>query len=187
MASPELVRSAVTRAPASAQDPAAAFEAMVHAHYATLGAFAWRLAGSRAAAEDIVHEVLLRIWRGRQHFGFENPLPYLYQAVRNEADSWRRRAGRAAEIGDHEDPGPDAQRAVEMNDLRGAVAQAVDAMPARRREIFRMQREQGLTYAQIASLLGISIKTVEVQMGRALKAIRLRAAPFLALAIALLK
>ena len=49
-----------------------------------------------------------------------------------------------------------------------------------------MQREQGLTYRQIAFLLGISIKTVEVQMGRALKAIRLRAAPFLLLTIALL-
>jgi RNA polymerase sigma-70 factor (ECF subfamily) len=175
-------------------DPEARFEAMVNAHYARLGVFAYRLVGSRPAAEDVVHEVLLRVWRRRASFGFDTALPYLYQAVRNEATSWRRREalGRQRTAGAVDgaaqaDPRPDAQRGLELSELAHAVEETVAALPERRREIFRMQREQGLSYAQIASLLGISIKTVEVQMGRALKAIRLRAAPFLVLTIALLK
>jgi len=99
----------------------------------------------------------------------------------------QQRAAGAVDAAAQSDPRPDAQHKVELSDLAHAVEQTVAALPERRREIFRMQREQGLTYAQIASLLGISIKTVEVQMGRALKAIRLRTAPFLVLTIALLK
>ena len=60
-----------------AGDTDAAFAAMVEAHYARLGAFAYRLVGSRAAAEDVVHEVLLRIWRRRDGFAFHDPLAYL--------------------------------------------------------------------------------------------------------------
>src|SRR4051812_43633874 len=77
--------------PPPAADADAAFVAMVEAHYASLGAFAFRLVGSRAAAEDVVHEVLLRIWRRRDGFTFNDPLAYLYQAVRHEASSWHRR------------------------------------------------------------------------------------------------
>src|SRR5256886_7441007 len=192
MSPPRPVRSlgASPLAPPSL-DPEARFEAMVHAHYARLGAFARRLVGSRPAAEDVVHEVLLRVWRSRASFSFDTALPYLYQAVRNEATSWRPRQGLlqqrtpgAVDSAAQPDRRPDAQRRVELSELARAVEETVAALPERRREIFRMQREQGLTYAQIASLLAISIKTVEVQMGRALKAIRLRAAPFLMLTIA---
>ena len=173
-------------------NPAAAFDAMVCAHYAKLCALAFRLVGSRPGAEDVVHEVLLRIWRGRDRFGFDDPLRYLFQAVRNEATSWHRqetawRTHPAVDAADAADERPDAQEVLELTDLARVVEDTVAGLPLRRREIFRMQREQGLTYRQIAFLLGISIKTVEVQMGRALKAIRLRAAPFLLLTIALLK
>lgn len=186
--------------PAAAQDPQpsgdaeAAFTAMVEAHYGRLGAFALRLVGSRAAAEDVVHEVLLRIWRRRAAFAFHDPLAYLYQAVRHEADSWRRRQvreERRTASGDlvetREDSRADAAAPVELADLAQAVDQTVAALPSRRREIFRMQREQGLSYAEIASLLGISVKTVEVQIGHALKAIRRRIGPFLAITLTVLK
>ena len=175
-------------------DAEAAFTTMVEQHYARLGAFAFRLVGSRAAAEDVVHEVLLRIWRRREGFAFDDPLRYLYQSVRNEAESWHRRNARvrrridAGQLGeDQADPRADASRAVELHDLTNAVEETVSALPPRRREIFRMHREQRLSYAEIASLLGISPKTVEIQIGHALKALRRRLAPFLALAITLLK
>lgn len=175
-------------------DAEVAFVAMVEAHYARLGAFATRLVGSRAAAEDVLHEVLLRIWRRREVFSFQDPLGYLYQAIRHEADTWHRRHSRelrrtsGEEAGAHRpDPRADASHTVEAEELASMLERTVASLPPRRREIFRMQREQGLSYAQIASLLGISVKTVEVQIGYALKAIRQRLGPFLAVAVTLLK
>jgi RNA polymerase sigma-70 factor (ECF subfamily) len=175
-------------------DADAAFVAMVEAHYARLGAFAARLVGSRAEAEDVVHEVLLRIWRRRERFSFQDPLAYLYQAVRHEADSWHRRQTRERRRTAGEetaaaqaDPRVDPSRVVETEELASMVERTVASLPARRREIFRMQREQGLSYAEIASLLGISVKTVEVQIGYALRAIRQRLGPLLAVAVTLLR
>src|SRR5688572_18646362 len=99
-----------------------AFEALVTAHYARLGAFAYRLVGSRAAAEDVVHEVLLRVWRRRHKFSFHDPLRYLYQAVRNEAESWRRHEVRerrdpAARLELTADSKFDAAQVAELDDL----------------------------------------------------------------------
>jgi RNA polymerase sigma-70 factor (ECF subfamily) len=177
----------------AAPDAEAAFVAMVETHYARLGAFALRLVGSRSAAEDVVHEVLLRVWRRREEFAFDEPLRYLYQAVRNEAESWHRRELRLrrrqadGELADlRPDPRAGIEGVVEANDLIRVVEETVAQLPPRRREIFRMQREQGLTYAQIASLLGISTKTVEIQIGHALKAIRRRVIPLLSVSLVLL-
>ncbi len=172
-------------------DAEAAFAAMVEVHYARLCVFAYRLVGSRAAAEDVVHEVLLRIWRRRTGFAFHDPLRYLYQAVRNEAQSWHRREARQRTVGSElivtsVDPHPDAAQVLEVDELTSIVEATIASLPPRRREIFRMQREQKLTYAEIASLLGISVKTVETQIGQAIKALRRRLGPFLAIAITLI-
>src|SRR5699024_9437308 len=52
------------------------------------------------------------------------------------------------------------------------IRKGIGELPKRRREIFRMSREDGLTYREIADILGISIKTVETQIGRSLKYLR---------------
>ena len=56
--------------------------------------------------------------------------------------------------------------------LAAAIRAAIASLPDRCREIFLLSRDQNMTYAEIAKVLGISIKTVETQMGRALKALR---------------
>ena len=75
---------------------------------------------------------------------------------------------------------------IEGEELARVVEATVAALPPRRREIFRLQREQKLTYAEIASLLGISIKTVETQIGQALKAIRRCLGPLVVVALTLI-
>jgi RNA polymerase sigma-70 factor (ECF subfamily) len=57
-------------------------------------------------------------------------------------------------------------------DLVEKIERSIAALPDRRREIFTLSREQGLKYREIAEKLGISIKTVETQMGQALKDLR---------------
>jgi RNA polymerase sigma-19 factor, ECF subfamily len=165
------------------------FDELVRTHYGRLCNFAYRFVGSRDVAEDIVQDVLARLWRNREEFDPRDPLAYLYQAVRNQAVSYRRQQGVRERWSAHaadeieRRPGEDGLSRVEAADLATALARAVDQLPERCRLIFTMSREQGLSYAEIAKILGISIKTVETQMGRALKALRSRLAGYLALAL----
>lgn len=163
-----------------------AFDALVRAHYERLGNFAYRFLKSDAAAEDAVQEVLLKVWQRRDLIRMADPLPYLYQAVRNQCVMALRRnrrwtmteldsdrpAGVGAGAGTYQ---PDEMPA----DLADAVARAVEALPERARLVYTMSREQDLSYAQIAQVLGISPKTVENHMGRALKALREYLAPYI--------
>jgi len=167
------------------------FDGLVRTHYGRLCNFAMRLVRSRETAEDIVQDVFDRVWQRRDQFDIHDPLPYLYQAVRNRAIMHARRRqvfehwweGAARDV---EARGPDAAAQVERADLAQAVRTAVGALPDRCRLIFTMSREQDLSYAEIARLLGISVKTVETQMGRALKSLRTRLAGYLAMAVAIL-
>ena len=161
----------------------------MRAHYGRLCNFAYRFTGSRDAAEDVVQELFTRLWQQREQFDVRDPLPYLYQAVRNRLVTSRRhelvrerwQAG-AEHISRDAD---DAASEVELADLRRAVARAIETLPERCRLIFTMSREQDLSYAEIARALDISVKTVETQMGRALKALRSRLASYLSVALVL--
>lgn len=162
---------------------AAEFDALFLAHYGRLCQLAYRMIGSRAVAEDIVQDLFLTVWSRGGGADLNDPVPYLYTAVRNRSISHLRRerwrlatlANRALDLwrsradDDRNDAG----------DLAGAIDRAIQELPLRRRQIFTLHREQQLSYAEIAATLGISIKTVETQMGRALKALRIRLAPYL--------
>ena len=65
------------------------------------------------------------------------------------------------------------------SELRSALTEAVNELPPGCREVFQLSRSQGLRYAEIASTLGISVKTVESQMGKALRHLRTRLAAWL--------
>ena len=158
-----------------------AFDELVREHYPRLATFAYRYLRSRELAEDAVQEVLLKVWQRVAHLDFTDPLPYLYQAVRNQCLMVIRHRQRWRTTGLDSLPylGVKAETTVEERELREAVDEAIASLPERRRLIFTMSREQDLTYAEIARILGISIKTVETQMDRALKALRRRLGRFL--------
>ncbi len=176
-----------------------AFDALVAAYYAGLFRFALRYVPDRETAEDLVHDVLFRIWEQRERWEVQESLAtYLYGAVRNRAIDYARhelverrwrersvsRAAYSANPGRHADR-PDA--ALELSELDRAIAHAVGRLPARCRQAFMLSRESGLTYAEIATVMGISPKTVQIQMGRALKALRVAVGPFLAVILPLIR
>ncbi|HEX2208799.1 MAG TPA: sigma-70 family RNA polymerase sigma factor, partial [Longimicrobium sp.] len=74
---------------------------------------------------------------------------------------------------------PEAPSRLAEAEIDAAVRAAVDSLPERCREVFELSRGQGLKYAEIAGVLGISVKTVEAQMGKALRTLRERLAPLL--------
>lgn len=159
---------------------AEAFEAAVREHYVRLSRFEFRILHSWDAAEDAVQEALLKSWARRESINLQDPLPYLYQAVRNQCLMAVRRDRRW--VDSRRVPATDeaqAPAADRTEALEAAVSRAIEALPERARQVFTMSREQQLTYAQIADLLGISVKTVETHMGRALKALRLALADHL--------
>ena len=83
----------------------------------------------------------------------------------------------AAKLESSESPGTDADTlGVE---LERVVGEAIAALPARCREVFELSRVQGMRYVEIASVLEISVKTVEKRMGQALAELRERLAPWL--------
>jgi RNA polymerase sigma-70 factor (ECF subfamily) len=154
-----------------------AFEAVFRAHYDGLVRFANRLVRSHAEAEELVHDVLLKVWMRRAHLAPTEELKtYLFRSTYNHALNHLRRRKvervwkRSLPLG--EPIAPPTSSDDDIDKMETAVRRAVDDLPPRCREIFLLSREDGLSYNAIASTLGISIKTVETQMGRALKALR---------------
>jgi RNA polymerase sigma-70 factor (ECF subfamily) len=154
----------------------AAFQRLFREWYPRLADHAWRLLGERDTAEDAVQEVFVALWRGRARLPDSGALAgYLHRAVRNRAlNQLRARKGEVADPDGQMLPAvePDAPRRLEEQQLAAQLVAALATLPPRTREVFLLSRDQGLTYAAIAETLGISVKTVETLMGRAIRALR---------------
>ena len=156
----------------------AAFEAMFRAHYDGLCRYVAAYLGSRDSAEDVVQGVFARIWEGRTHWVVSDVQHYLYAAVRRGALSQFRRAAvrrRSAPLLDLEAGRvaaelPDAE--FEAEELRQRLERALTALPPRTRAAFVLSRREGLSYAEVASRMAISPKTIGVHISRALTVLR---------------
>ena len=182
-----------------------AFELLFRAHYPGLLRFARGHLGNREEAEDAVHDLFLRIWRDRERLAAaENPRTYLLAAMRNRViDLLRRRALQRRWIDplrDNEDCDVDdafpraaqlsqstssASDAAALAELEVALRAAIEALPERCRTVFLLCREEGMSYAEVAEVMGVSPSTVKTQMARALTSLRAALASFLPLLSAL--
>jgi RNA polymerase sigma-70 factor (ECF subfamily) len=157
-------------------DERSAFETIFRSQYQALVGFGARYTGSVATAEEVVQEVFLSLWRQRATMPPADKLgPYLYRAVHNRALNVVRHERviriRNSELVEPPHSAP-ADEGLLREEAERLIQAAVDRLPDRCRLIFILSREQKLTYAQIAEVAGVSIKTVETQMGRALRSLR---------------
>jgi RNA polymerase sigma-70 factor (ECF subfamily) len=167
-------------------DVRSVIERLFRSHYTGLVAFATRVTGNTAEAEDLVQDVFLGLWRRRTELPAEDAVrPYLYRAAHNRALNVvrNRRVAEAAAERELIEAQMEAQTAaaaadLEADELARLVESAIARLPERCRMVFLLSRENGLSYAEIAGTLGISVKTVETQMGRALKFLRAELAAF---------
>jgi len=158
-----------------------AFEALFRAYVEPLCAFAYGYVQSQSAAQDIVQDLFARLWE--QRATLEPPRSvqsYLYGATRNRALNHQRRARievafvrRGREVALAAPP----PRVTPEDDLHAqafaeAVTRAVTQLPTRCREVFTLTRDHQLSYDEAAQVLGISPKTVEIHVGRALALLR---------------
>jgi len=162
-----------------------AFDSVFRTHYAHLVRVAESMLRERALAEEIAQEVMLELWRRRESLEVEQTFAaYLIRSTRNRALNHIRHQRVVAREAAAAAIEPQASRSAEEEllgvELQQAVREAIDALPEKSREVFRLSREQGLKYVEIASVLEISVKTVEKRMGQALSELRERLAPWLA-------
>jgi RNA polymerase sigma-70 factor (ECF subfamily) len=171
-------------------DAEAAFDALFRAHHAGMCSVVHQMVRSRPVAEELVQDVFVRIWdRPDRGTSSEVTRAYLYTAARNAALSHLRRERMHAtwmareSIASHD--AASACDELEYEELATAVQSAIERLPSRTRLVFTMHRQQELTYAEIAEVLGLSVKTVEAQMGRALRLLRASLGSFVAVALLL--
>ena len=162
----------------------AAFDAIFRAWYPSLVRAAESLVRSRAVAEEVVQDVMLELWKRRENIATDSsPQAYLFQSTRNRSLNYLRhqRVERDAEPQLSRDEGVEstAHSLVVEDEIHVAMKRAVDRLPVRCREVFELSRTHQLKYSEIAEVLGISIKTVEAQMGKALRILREELAPWL--------
>lgn len=164
----------------------AAFNSFVRSHYPGLCSYVFRLTESRTVAEDLVQDVLLAVWESRERLDPDRNLKsYLYTAARNRTrnylkrrklhDHWRERVSTVPQRGRRY-----TDEDVEYAELLEAVQKAVVELPQRRREVFILSRQHGLSYAEIGDILGISGKAVEAHIARSLAFLRKKLSAFIA-------
>ena len=161
-----------------------AFDALFRTWYAPLVRAAEGMVRERAVAEELVQDVLLELWRRRTQLASDGTAQaYLFRSTRNRALNHlrhqqvaQRGAVHAAAPESRDAAGPSELVAGEIDE---AVKRALDDLTPRCREVFELSRTHGLRYAEIAQTLGVSVKAVEAQMGRALRTMRERLAPWL--------
>lgn len=164
-----------------------AFEQLFRVHYPRLCAFALTFLNDREEAEEIVQTMFCKLWEQRQDLDINISVQaYLFRAVRNAClnqikkthirDAYK--AMNLENINNNPEFQPD--RTTEK-ELHRRIEKAIADLPEQCRLIFKLSRFEELKYKEIAEQLNISIKTVENQMGKALKKLRWDLADFLTL------
>jgi RNA polymerase sigma-70 factor, ECF subfamily len=159
---------------------AAAFEQLFRRYAEPLYDCAYGYVGSRDAAQEIVQRLFVTLWERRRDWTVSGTVAtYLFRAARNASlnalRDHRRGIAFRARLSDTADTGgPNVEQEIEAAELAVAVARIVARFPTRCREVFRLNRYHHLTYPEVAEVLGLSVKTVEVHMARALRELRTR-------------
>jgi RNA polymerase sigma-70 factor (ECF subfamily) len=154
------------------------FELLFRSSYVSLVRYAKTLIKDHDTAEEIVQDLFFRLWQDKEKLNIESSLNgYLFRSVHNKCLHYiehnrvvERHAedilNRQAEI--QESPSD----ILNYKELQEKVARILERLPERCGKIFTMSRFEGLKYNEIAEKLSVSVKTVEANMGRALKEFR---------------
>lgn len=159
-------------------DDHSAFEQMFRSSYRDLCAYSRQLVVCPQLAEEIVDDVFCSLWHNRKRIHINTSFrAYLITSIRNRClDSLRRSKGKKIYMLEHAQMVTCKQsiawESLMYEELRDRIEGAVNRLPRQCQVIFRMSREEDLPYKDIAQRLNISIKTVDAQIGRALKQIR---------------
>lgn len=156
----------------------AAFKEIFYRYKDKLLSYCFRFTKSEAIAEEIVDDVLVKIWTGREHIdptlSFNS---YLYTITRNYSLNFLKKAATNTILKEKlfqyfEKSHCQPEEEVMYHDIKNIAERAIASLPPQRQRIYQMSREQAMSYEEIANRLGISKFTVKNQLAKALKTIR---------------
>jgi len=158
-----------------------AFEEFYRQYFIRLFRFCHSIVHEKGAAEEITNDVFLSLWKRRDSLGVIANLPvYLYVSAKNHCLNHLRsqRLIVAIDIDEADALSNDALRfqadpeslLIRAETMKRVIA-AIDQLPPRCKLIFKLVKEDGLKYKEVARLLGLSVKTVEAQLTIAIKKI----------------
>ncbi|HEX7905738.1 MAG TPA: RNA polymerase sigma-70 factor [Chitinophagaceae bacterium] len=156
----------------------AAYKELFILLHSRLRQFAYSILKSNEEAEELVSDLFIRIWEKRDQVGsIEAPLLYFYTTVKNLAFNRISKQKRQQSLSSEDwlvqlnsvyfDP----EQLMMTEEMMRQIRQAVNDLPPRCRIIFKLIKEDGLKYREVAELLHLSVKTIEAQMAIALRRI----------------
>lgn len=154
-----------------------AYEALFRSLYPALCAYAFKILKDADWAEEMVQEVFFLLWKNKTQLTITGSLnAYLYKAVHNKCLHLIEHRQVKEKYTQHQqyqnNEAFNADEAMHTGELYTVYKNTLRTLPQRCRQIFQMNRKYGYKYHEIAEKLSISVKTVEADMGKALKAFR---------------
>ncbi len=157
-------------------DDKAALKELFQAYYPYVCSSIYRIVKDQNTVEDLAQEVFLRFWQKRHQIQISSSVKaYLRRMAINEGLGYLRKKKVFEEEINNETMGGTTQGAEDtyLNiELEDHIRLAVDKLPPKCRTVFQLSRFEELSYKEIAAQMDISVKTVENQMGKALKFLR---------------
>jgi RNA polymerase sigma-70 factor (ECF subfamily) len=168
------------------------FDSIYLGNFPALHRYAYTILNDKELAEEMVHQVFFKILERKEPLDVRTSLKaYLFRSVNNECLNYIKhqkvkQTYQSYATNEMENRPETPSSKLTYKELEYQLKRAINNLPEQCRTIFQLSRFEELKYAQIAEQLGISIKTVEVQMSKALKRLRVELADYLPLIICLL-
>ena len=168
------------------QDDQLAFKQFYQLLFFKLYQFAYSYVRSKESAEELVNDVFLAFWQKRKTIGtITNINVYLYVAIKNASLNWLRKNKLEVPVSidsltvHHMQLSPNPESLLISRELQAQIAEAIEKLPPRCKLIFKLVKEDALSYKEVAAILEISVKTVDTQLYLALKKLALILQPAL--------
>jgi RNA polymerase sigma-70 factor (family 1) len=157
-----------------------AFTSLFRLFYSRLYSFSMQYVHVKEVAEEITNDVFIKLWNRREEILQINTLStYLFVAVKNYSLNYLKQYSHIhVAIEDQEGVTSlinrnDPEQELEWKEIYFQLNQAIDNLPDQCRTVFKLVKEEGFRYKEVAEILGISPRTVETQLFRALKKLQL--------------
>ncbi len=155
-----------------------AFDYLFTFYFSSLCVFADKYTGDRRVSEDIVEDFFVAFWENMDRIEIRSSLrAYFFTSVHNRCLDWLRRHRtenkyREKFLSKRNEAEVLTEEMIAESELRYALEKGLEQLAPRCREIFVMSRKKGLSNHEIAGQLGLSVRTVELQISTALGVLR---------------